>query len=693
MGNCCSASADSSRSIRGVLFFVIVVLLVFSSQLAQADNSSVETVNDDSTSSDLSEIVVLSRRIEPYRVGPRYKIGADAIEAVDSATLFDIVQLAPATHLQTNSRGEKLVYLRNSGERNVAVFFNGALLNIPWDNRVDLSQLPNGAVGEMTVNNGTASVVYGANVLGGIVNFTPRSALNSPPSTELSLHYGSANLVDASFIHSRQVGGTGLLIAGGYGSHDDVPLSGGANLRFNQLGSSERTNTDADRWNLLLGFETEIGSSTRLNLNLLYVDTERGIAPEGHKDPNVSNVRFWRYPDSTYLMGILSGEGEINSDLSWEGTVWIQRFDQEIDSFSSINYDNIEERQKDENYTQGLRLILSRTFGNHELLASVNALKSTHKQQDIEFENNRPVAGESFPRLLYRENIVSGGLEYRVTPWDNLALSLGAGVDRLSAPRTGDKPDIDNFSELNFTASASYRINERYTLHTSFARKSRMPTLRELFGQAINRFLINPDLEPESAMLADIGLEYIGSNNSFTVTAFASSTSDTIDQRNVVVDGRSLRQRVNIDGTRILGVEASGQFKLEDSITFTGHITAMDVERDPDFPGDFTGLTEKPEVIARFIARYQAPGGLSAAAELLHTGRAYSLNDEDQFVSLNRSTAVNLRFSYDLSHLVPGSKKAEAFIRINNLSDTLVEPQIGLPSAGRWVKAGFNFKF
>lgn len=693
MGNCCSASADSSRSICGVLFFVIVAYSVFSPGFVQADNDTAQTVNDHSRSSGLSEIVVLSRRIEPYRVGPRYKIGADAIEKVDSATLFDIVQLAPATHLQTNSRGEKLVYLRNSGERNVAVFFNGALLNVPWDNRVDLSQLPSGAVGEMTVNNGTASVVYGANVLGGTVNFTPRSALNSPPSTELSLHYGSANLLDASFTHSRQVGDIGVLIAGGYGSHDDVPLSGDADLLFNQTGNRDRTNTDAERRNLLLGFETEIGSSTSLNLNLLYVDTERGIAPEGHKDPSISNVRFWRYPDSTYLMGILSGEGEINSGLSWEGTVWVQKFDQEIDSFSSINYGDIEERQKDENYTQGLRLILNRTFGDHELLASVNALESTHKQQDIEFENNRPVADESFPRLLYRERILSGGLEYRVTPWDNLTLSLGAGIDRLSAPRTGDKPDIDDFSELNFTASASYRINEGYTLHTSFARKSRMPTMRELFGQAINRFLINPDLEPESAMLADIGLEYAGSNTRFTVTAFASDTSDAIDQRNVVVDGRSLRQRVNIDGTRILGVEASGQFKVTDSFTLTGHITAMDVDRDPDFPGDFTGLTEKPEVIARFIARYQVPGGLSAAAELLHTGRAYSLNDDDLFVALNRSTVINLRLSYDLSHLVSTAKKAEAFIRINNLNDTLVEPQIGLPSAGRWVKAGFNFKF
>src|SRR5688572_17691514 len=78
----------------------------------------------------------------------------DASEAIDAL---------PSTHVPTNSRGETLVYLRNAAERQVALFYEGAAINVPWDNRLDLSLVPLGLVGSIQSASGPIAPHYGVN--------------------------------------------------------------------------------------------------------------------------------------------------------------------------------------------------------------------------------------------------------------------------------------------------------------------------------------------------------------------------------------------------------------------------------------------------------------------------------------------------------------------------------------------------
>ncbi|MCZ6857846.1 MAG: hypothetical protein O7F70_07580, partial [Gemmatimonadetes bacterium] len=70
-------------------------------------------------------------------------------------------------------------------------FFEGALLNIPWDNRVDMSLIPASVIGGFTVAKGVPPVEYGTNVVGGAVTLTART-LNTPWSqTDFSSRVGT----------------------------------------------------------------------------------------------------------------------------------------------------------------------------------------------------------------------------------------------------------------------------------------------------------------------------------------------------------------------------------------------------------------------------------------------------------------------------------------------------------------------
>lgn len=639
----------------------------------------------------LSEITIIgqSGRRSFQEPGTVQHISEADIRSVAPVSVSDALVLASGAHLQTNSRGETLVFLRGAGERQVAVFYDGALLNVPWDNRVDLSVVPADAIGGITVAKGASSLQYGANTIGGAVNVTARSPLDAPQSVSGSVRRGGDGLWDADAGFVAQVGPVGIAAGGGYFSSDGIPLSGDAELPFNQIGEDVRTNTDSEAANVYLNAETRLGAGGRARLSIFYIDAEKGVAPEGNVDPALDSPRFWRLPQWEMLTAILSGEGAAPAGLDWKGSVWVQSFDQTIDSFTGIAFDTLDERQRDDNLTIGGRGALSGGWGAHDLTYSANILVSTHDQRNLPGGD----ISRAEPELRFRQWTVSNALEYDWRATNRLSFGLGGGIDLFTAPRTGDKPGLEDFTEWSLIASAAYDIGDGWSLQASGGRKTRFPTLRELFGQAINRFLINPDLQAESAILADLTLAWQKQSASFEITPFANFSDGTIDQRNVTVDGRSLRQRINLPGSRILGLEVTGQGEVTERLSVSGHVTVMDIHRKPAFAGDFTKLSEKPQAIGRLALDYRLLPGLNAGMDIEYRGRAFTLDDDDRFVPLEKSTAFNLRLSYDLAQHLSGLERAEFYLRADNLTDTLVEPQLGLPAAGRRISGGLTASF
>ncbi|MFQ5347418.1 MAG: TonB-dependent receptor plug domain-containing protein [Rhodothalassiaceae bacterium] len=629
----------------------------------------------------LSEITVTGRRGGREPLAPRTRIDAAELEALDAAGVDALLGLVPAANIQTNSRGERLVFLRNAGERQVAVFLDGALLNVPWDNRIDLSLVPAAAIARLGVVCGVAPAEYGANVIGGAVNVITRSALDGMGGPFLAVGGGSAGRLDIDGRTGFASGDTGFVIGAGYHRHGDVPLASGALLPFNQEGSRRRSNTDARAGQLYARAEHRRADGGALSASVLVVGGEKGVAPEGHVPPE--DARFWRYPDWRLRMGILAGDGEATGGILWKASLWAQSFGQTIDSFRWLALVDLEERQRDDNMTYGARLIASRDFAFGRLLYAVNGLISTHDQQ------NEPA--DAPPQALrFRQWTLSQGLEVELSRGEGFDLSVGAGLDLMGAPRTGDKPPVGDFATWTLAIGARQRLASDWTLGLAFGRKTRFPTMRELFGTALNRFLVNPGLRPESAMLAELSLEGHWSTGSVSLSPFARFVDDGIDQRRVSVDGRSLRQRINLAGSRTLGVELTGTLMIGSRTTLEGHATWMNTRgrrnaADPRMP-----LAEKPRLLARAALAHRTASGLAGRLEIVHRGRAFSLDPADILVPLRVSTSLNLRLSHALGHLLPRLAGSELYVRIDNLTDRAIEPQAGLPAAGRWVQGGLR---
>jgi len=650
----------------------------------------------------LGEVVVTADtlgRVMPVTID---RIGLAKIDRTDASTVSEVVYQIPSARIQTNSRGESLLYMRSAGERQVALFFNGALLNVPWDNRVDLSLVPVSAAGGIEVSRGTPSVLYGMNVLGGAVNISSQELRLPGNLTEVVAQAGEHSLVSSSVMHLGRTGNFSYTGSISYASRDGYGLPGDAGLEFNQTDREVRTNTDHRSMGLFAGGTYRFSGNASLGLSVHHIDAEKGVAPEGHVP---DGARYWRYPDWRNTTVSLNGSALFGEEGEWSlrGAIWGTGFSQTISQFTSMEYTTLEAQQEDDDFTMGTRLILSRTLGDGRLNLALNGLQSSHEQRDLAFDSlgvlvpytDSTGAETSYPVAEYQQRNYSVGLEYEGRVVDRLGIMVGVSLDGIATPKTGDKPERDPLSDYSAMIGATYDLSDAFTLRGSVGRKTRFATLRELFGEALRRFLVNPDLKPEESVIGELGADLRLDGGRIGIVGFTNSTSNTIDQRNVQTQSGTKRQRINLPGSFGYGVELTGALTALNPFYLDGHVSYLYARgRGTAADGSDTTfvLAEKPEMLATITAEYRFDFGLHPSVEIVHLGQAYSPNTDNVFVPLDPSTSINIRLAYRLTLTsVTENSAAELFIRVNNLTDELVLPQLGLPAPGREILGGIKF--
>ena len=636
---------------------------------------------------DLNEIVVEGGRFGRSKTTTTLQtVEAAAIQRQDAADVSELAPLLPATHVQTNSRGQTILYFRNAGDRQVGQFFDGALLNIPWDNRVDISMIPAGVVEEVTVAKGVPSVRYGANVLGGAINFESRTLAEPGRTTELTSEVGTAGHRRAAVTHLGRTGSWDYTAAVQYAERGDLPLPQDADLEFNQPESERRVNTDRQIVNGFARAGYRFDGGAEVGVSLLHVEAEQGVAPEGNAVPD--QTRYWRYPTWRKSVVMASAQVPVGSKTSLRGAAWGSRFAQDIDQYQDIAYEALAETQEDRDLTGGVRLIGTQDLSLGTLTLAVNGLTTRHHQTNIPFASG---SAREDSVSIYRQHIYSTGLEVEAQIHPRVQIRAGASIDGTATPETGPFPDRDPFAAWGLTSGVRVDLSDRWSARAAAGRKSRFPTMRELFGAALGKFVPAPNLQPVTAWIGETGLEHRAQTWSVGATAFLNRVYDTIDKRTFQSGPNAGKeQRVNLDGARIVGVEVTARWQATPGLLVDGHVTWS---RPRSFAGgDTQKLDEKPAWLATGSATYDLPLGLSLMGQARYIGGVYARNEQNVFEKLPESLVVDARVGYDLAAL-PDGWNGEVFARVDNLTDDAKFVGLGLPGPGRRVRAGVTLSF
>ena len=637
----------------------LTVLIALSASSSPAAEAGVETVT------------VTGRALQEEALqSSRQDIGAAALQTRAAFSLAEALELGASANITVNSRGETLVYLRNSGERQVAVIFDGALINLPWDNRLSLDLLPASALSGVALTPGAASVRHGVNSAGGSIEVLPAGP--EAEGLRLAGATGAEETLSGSAAWLGLRGETSLLVASDHFQRDALRASGGGRL----------PNTDQTRNSLLIRLAQEGEDAGAYSLALLHVDSAYGVAPEAFDRPAQGRPRYWRYPDTRQTIAVARLAQRFGG-VTLNGSLWRLEAGQAVDSYASAAYAQRQERLDQDDVSTGLRIEAASALGDGVLHLGLSGLASRHDERETVFSASPASVAARFSD---RRGSLFAEYETRLGEVD---LAFGVSHDRLDPRETGGRPDRNGFAGTNWTAAAGWSADASWRFRLAASRKHRLPTLRELYGTALGRFAPNPALRPERIDMLEASAIWTGRAARLEITPFASRTAATIDQRTLLQGGETLRQRVNLRGSEIHGVEVLGEARLGEVWTLSGHVFASRPRRRPE-AGE-TGplfLSERPELIARLALDRALPGGIEAGLELQHRGRAWSFTDEAVFEPLARSTELNLRAAW-----APEERGWLVWARLDNATDELVEPQLGLFAAGRSWRLGLSKAF
>jgi iron complex outermembrane receptor protein len=638
----------------------------------------------------LNEIVVEERGGQTETaVSTVQRVDPAAIESQDAADVSELAELVPATHVQTNSRGQTILYFRNAGDRQVGQFFDGALLNIPWDNRVNISLIPASVVEEMTVTKGVPSVRYGANVLGGAVNFQSRTLDSQGQRTELKGALGTAEQRRASVTHLGRTQHWDYTAAVQYTERGNQPLPEGANLPHNQPLADRRVNTDRQLFSGFGRASRRFDNGGQLAVSVLHVDAEQGVAPEGNKNPDSTDVRYWRYPLWQKSTVIASGQVPLGTNTSLRGAAWGSRFARDINDYDSINYQELLTIQEGRDLTGGIRLIGTQDLPLGTLTLAFNGLTSRHNKTKVDVTEQPPTDSTS----TFRQHIFSTGVEYQARLTPRMRVTTGVSLDGTATPETGPFPSRDPIYTWGLNTGVHVESGQGWALRGTLGRKSRFPTMRELFSGALGKFTPNPELKPVSAWIGEFGLEHQGPDWSLSATPFFARVQNTIGKTNVQTpDGQKVK-RVNLDGALIYGVESSLSWRATDGLRLDGSLTWSR-------PRSFTDegiqkLDEKPGLLGSGRVSYDFPFGLIVMGQARYTASTYVRLDDvvgRAFDTLSPALVLDARLAYPLSSLT-NAMEGEIYTRVDNATDEAQFIGLGLPRPGRSFRVGVEFAF
>ena len=612
------------------------------------------------------------------------EITLDSLSLPPAATAEDVLRELPMIHVRRNSRGQAEISVRGSESRQVAVLLDGVPLTLGWDARTDVSVLPAGAAREVNFVRGLSTILHGPNVLGGVVEMNLVGGRNLPTESSRSFAstvdnaggYAAAAEYTTPF---ETLSGRGMIrVGGGYRDSPGQTLADGV-VEPVPTEDDLRLNSDVSNLDGFLGLRYVSDDGPWGGLSLASHRAERGIAAElGSNAP-----RLWRYPHvSRTIVALSGGTGQHNTrwgagDL--EASLGIDVGRTEIESYTSRAYDQVDGTEDGRDRTVTLRLLGDHSLGRRgDLRTSFTFADIGHDETvsgtESEFEQHLMSLGAETIWRLVQEPV--GGL-------DGLRLSLGAAWDRGSTPKTGGRESLGTLDEWGARVGLSALVNDGSTMiHAGLSRRGRFPSLRETYSEALNRFVPNPDLTSEHLVALEGGATTRVGNGDLQLVAFHHRLSDAI--RRITLGG-GLRQRVNAEELRSSGIEllASQSFG---SVSVGGDLTLQTVElTDPN-----TRVSREPENLPTrsggIHVAFPLVAGVTARGEAEYTGSQFCQDpDTGADVELDGGTWWNALVSR-VWRPDRGLRGVEASVAIDNVANTALYDQCGLPRPGRLLR-------
>lgn len=490
---------------------------------------------------------------------------------------------------------------------------------------------------KVEVLRGPASVLYGSNAMGGIINIVTRKMREDGIRTDIRTGYGSYNTVETELTNHIRNGRFSSVVSGSYNCTDGHR----DNMEFEQYGGYAKVGYDlTDNWSTYADVNiTHFNASYPGPVDAPLVDGDQRIT-RGVTSVSLTNSYdrtsgalsfFYNWGDHRVNDGYTPSEGETSQD---------GRFRSNDDMMGVSLYQS------------------ARLFAGNRLTLGFDWFRYGGKAWTDYVSGKR--AGTRNDLVDTHEDEFAGYADFRQDVWRWLTLNAGLRIDHHSRVGTEYVPQ----------AGLAFHLPHSIELKASAAKGFRYPILREMYMFPPQ----NPDLKPESMWNYEVALSQtlLGGRLRYGINLFY------IDGKNLIVTkpnphgtGRLNQNSGKIDNA---GVELQA---------------ACRIDRHWSVDANYSYLYMDNPVIASPEHKFYAGGNFtkdrwSVSTGIQYVGGLYTDVDEhaqEDFV------LWNLRGSFR------ATKHIEVWLRGENLLAQKYEINAGNPMPRATVMGGVNVKF
>lgn len=479
---------------------------------------------------------------------------------------------------------------------------------------------------------GPASVLYGSNAMGGVINIVTRKMQEDGVKTNAQIGYGSYNTLQTEISNRVRKGRFSSMVTGSYnrtdGHRDD--------MEFEQYGGYAKLGYDFNSFWKLWGDVniTQFKASNPGEISNPYIDNDsritRGMtsfALENHYDKTSGALSFF------YNWG----RHKINDGYHPGGTPQVSHF-------------NSKDRM------MGLSWYQSATF------FTGNRITAGFDYQHFGGESwNRVIAtGERKPGVDKQMDEFAGYVDFRQDLGEWLSLDAGIRVDHHSHVGTEWIPQ----------GGLSFHLPRRMEMKAMVSKGFRNPTIREMYMFPPQ----NPDLKPESLMNYELSFSQRLLNGAF----FYGVNLYYIDGENMIATVPTNGKPLNVNTGEIenWGIETNIGYRITSHWQVNANYSWLHMENP---------VVAAPEhKLYAGVDFTQGRWGISTGLQYikdLHTNVTKGKEKQDSFV------LWNLRANYRLCRF------ADVFVRGENLLAQRYEINDGFPMPKATFMGGVNINF
>jgi iron complex outermembrane recepter protein len=635
---------------------------------AGADDAGLPGTYGD-TDAPIYETVVKGRTPEDEGLS-RERIARDEIRRSGAASTAAVLEREPSVNASTGRRGERIISVRGFDQRGVAVTLDGVPFAIPYDGQLDLGKLPVALVDHLSLVKGPSSIVNGPGGLGGTVNIVTRDPRSSPLA-ETSAELGELGAAKLDAFHALDRNGVGYALGAGLSEDDGYPLSASFEPARNEDGG---TRDNSQRRFGYAGGKLVLsrpGSRHEIMAEPFVVSGDFGVPPSALD----TFPRYWRF--GVWRARLAQAAHTYSSKrVDLEEAVYAGAFDNRLDSYDDETFSSMDTPRAFSSWyhdrAYGGRLRGEARFGLpwDEELALRWWLGAEHDTHESKLDVDEPT--EEYRRTLLT---IVPELELPLPRRFTATASVQTDLELMDASGGAEPatPGVGPFASLRWDPATPLM------LRVVWARRCRIPTLRERYSSAFGSSEPNPDLRPETAY--HVGLDASFSPSRYLAFELSGFDAEVIDMIDRVALGGGVEQQTNIGRARLAGAEAAVDVSWKRYVgAKVGYAYLFARRLDEDPPDDALEYIPAHKVFAEITSSPVAWLALSTSAEIVGP-QEFQDRQVLSWGELGAYALWNARIG------ATPTDNVEVWGRVTNILDASYQTEYGYPEAGRqfWV--------